>query len=112
MDYPCFLGDKSDTIWLDENNMAALNKERLAKTGWNPGNVKLQTGNYKLQFAVSHENPYAKGLYYLKIDSIAKTSENLRWFLSIAVLNGMPVISRKYQLRYVKIYTSLRYLGE
>ena len=59
-----------------------------------------------------HENPYAKGLYYLKIDSIAKTSENLRWFLSIAVLNGMPVISRKYQLRYVKIYTSLRYLGE
>ena len=112
MDYPRFLGDKSDTIWLDENNMAALNNERLAKTGWNPGNVKLQTGNYKLQFAVSHENPYAKGLYYLKIDSIAKTSENLRWFLSIAVLNGMPVISRKYQLRYVKIYTSLRYLGE
>ena len=38
--------------------MAALNNERLAKS-WNPGNVKLQTGNYKLQFVVSHENPYA-----------------------------------------------------
>ena len=35
----------------DENNIAALNNERLAKI-WNPGNVKMQTRNCKLQFAV------------------------------------------------------------
>ena len=35
--------------------------ERLGKI-WNPGNVKLQTRNGKLQFAVSHEKPDAKGL--------------------------------------------------
>jgi len=47
---------------LSKNNMAALNNERLAKI-WNPGDVKLQTRNCKLQFAVSHEKPNAKGLY-------------------------------------------------
>ena len=36
---------------------------RLAKI-WNPGNVKLQTRNCKLQFAVSHEKLNAKGLYW------------------------------------------------
>ena len=46
---------------LTKNNMAALNNERLAKI-WNPGNVKLKTRNYKLQFAVSHEKPNAKDL--------------------------------------------------
>ena len=46
---------------LTKNNMAALNNERLAKI-WNPGNVKLKTRNCKLQFAVSHEKPNAKGL--------------------------------------------------
>ena len=46
---------------LVKNNMAALNNERLAKIG-NLGNVKLQTLNCKLQFAVSHEKPEAKGL--------------------------------------------------
>ena len=35
--------------------------ERLTKI-WNPGSVKLQTRNSKLQFAVSHEKPDAKGL--------------------------------------------------
>ena len=48
-----------------KNSMAALNNERLAKI-WNPGNAKLQTHNCKLQFAVSHENPDAKGLYYIQ----------------------------------------------
>ena len=46
---------------LVKNNMAALNNKRLAKIG-NLGNVKLQTRNCKLQFAVSHEKPDAKGL--------------------------------------------------
>ena len=46
---------------LVKNNIAALNNERLAKIG-NLGNVKLQTLNCKLQFAVSHEKPEAKGL--------------------------------------------------
>ena len=46
---------------LTKNNMAALNNERLAKI-WNLGNVKLQTRNWKLQFAVAHEKPNAKGL--------------------------------------------------
>ena len=45
---------------LTKNNMAALNNERLAKI-WNLGNVKLQTRNWKLQVAVSHEKPNAKG---------------------------------------------------
>ena len=35
--------------------------ECLAKI-WNPGNVKLQTRDGKLQFAVSHEKPDSKGL--------------------------------------------------
>ena len=35
--------------------------ERLVKI-WNPGKVKLQTRNCKLQFAVSHEKPNAKDL--------------------------------------------------
>ena len=35
--------------------------ERLAKI-WNLGNLKLQTRNYKLRFAVSQEKPDAKGL--------------------------------------------------
>ena len=35
--------------------------KRLAKI-WNPGSVKLQTRNGKLQFAVSHEKPDVKGL--------------------------------------------------
>ena len=38
--------------------------ERLAKI-WNLGNVKLQTRNCKLRFAVSHEKRDAKGLNYL-----------------------------------------------
>ena len=46
---------------LVKNNMAALNNKRLAKIG-NLGNVKLQMRNCKLQFAVSHEKPDAKGL--------------------------------------------------
>ena len=41
---------------LTKKNMAALNNER------NPGNVKLQTRNCKLQIAVSHEKPNAEGL--------------------------------------------------
>ena len=44
-----------------KKNMAALNNERLAKI-WNPGNVKLQTRNCKLQIADSHEKPNDKGL--------------------------------------------------
>ena len=39
---------------LMKNNIAAINNERLAKIS-NTGNVKLQTRNCKLQFAVSHE---------------------------------------------------------
>ena len=35
--------------------------ERLAKI-WNLSNVKLQTRNCKLRFAVYHEKPDAKGL--------------------------------------------------
>ena len=35
--------------------------ERLAKI-WNLGNVKLQTRNRKLRFAVSHKKTDAKGL--------------------------------------------------
>ena len=31
---------------------------------WNPSNVKLQLYNGKFKFAVSHEKPDAKGLYY------------------------------------------------
>ena len=46
---------------LTKNNMAALNNERLANI-WNLGNEKLQTRNWKLQFAVLHEKPNAKGL--------------------------------------------------
>ena len=42
----------------------------------------------KLTFAVCHKD--------VKINSIAKILENLKWLLSIAVLNRMPVISRKY----------------
>ena len=38
--------------------------ERLAKI-WNLGNVKLQTRNCKLRFAVFHEKPDAKGPYLL-----------------------------------------------
>ena len=41
--------------------------ELLAKIR-NPGNPKLQTPNpsgFAVRFAVSHENPYAKGLNYL-----------------------------------------------
>ena len=41
---------------LTKNNMATLNNERLANI-WRPGNVKLQTRNCELQFAVSHEEP-------------------------------------------------------
>ena len=40
--------------------------ERLAKI-WNLGNVKLQTRNCKLRFAVSHEKPDAKGLYIMEL---------------------------------------------
>ena len=50
---------------LRENHMSALNYERLAKI-WNPGSVKPRTRNCKLQlmrFVLSHEKPYAKGLY-------------------------------------------------
>ena len=39
-------------------------KNTLLKT-WNPGIVKLQVCNCKLQFAVSHEKLDAKGLWYL-----------------------------------------------
>ena len=43
-------------------NWTELNwTERLAKI-WNLGNVKLQTRNCKLRFAVSHEKPDAKGV--------------------------------------------------
>ena len=46
---------------LTKNNMATLNNERLANI-WNLDNVKLQTRNWKLQFAVPHEKPNAKGV--------------------------------------------------
>ena len=48
---------------LREYNGAALNNERLSKI-WNPGNAKLETRNCKLQFAISHEKPNAKGLIW------------------------------------------------
>ena len=49
---------------LVKNNMAALNNERLAKI-WNLGNVKQQNAVCGLRFAVSHEKPDARGLYWL-----------------------------------------------
>ena len=57
---PVFWAIKVMHFDLTKNNMAALNNERLAKI-WNLGNVKLQTRNWKLQVAVSHEKPNAKG---------------------------------------------------
>ena len=50
---------------LRENNMSALNYERLAKL-WNPGSVKPRMRNCTLQlmrFVLSHEKSNAKGLH-------------------------------------------------
>ena len=63
MNYLCFLGDKSEALRPDEKQHGGKKQvERLAKIR-NPGNLKLQTPNRKLQFPVSHEKPDAKGLY-------------------------------------------------
>ena len=53
--------------------------ERLAKI-WNLGKVKLQTRNWKLRFAVSHEKPNAKGLYY-QVKIIANSRLNNAYWL-------------------------------
>ena len=67
MNYSCFLDDKSDALRLDEKqhrDIKYAQVELLAKIR-NHGNPKLRTPNRKLEFAVSHENPDAKGLYHL-----------------------------------------------
>ena len=61
---------------LMKNNMVALNNERLAKI-WNPGNVKLHTHNYKLQFVVFQENPVAKVLQNLVASSFGEKVADL-----------------------------------
>ena len=43
-------------FYVTKNNMATLNNERLAHI-WRLGNVKLQTRNCELKFAVSDEEP-------------------------------------------------------
>ena len=56
-----FFGDKREALRLDEKQHGGIKQvERLAKLR-NPGNLKLQTPNRKLQFAVSHEKPDTKG---------------------------------------------------
>ena len=67
MNYSCFLDDKSDALRLDEKQHRGIKYaqvELLAKIR-NHGNLKLQTPNRKLQFAISHENPDAKDLNFL-----------------------------------------------
>ena len=62
MNYLCFIGDKSEVLQPDEKQHGGKKQvEHLAKIR-NPGNLKLQTPNCKLQFPVSHEKPDAKGL--------------------------------------------------
>lgn len=53
-----------DLMKIQHNGIKHAQVELLAKIQ-NPGNLKLQTPNHKLQlqFAVSHEKPDAKGLY-------------------------------------------------
>ena len=52
MNYFCFLGDKSEALRPDEKQHGGKKQvERLAKIR-NPGNLKLQTPNRKLQFPV------------------------------------------------------------
>ena len=65
MYYSSFFGDKTykrEALRLDEKQYGGIKQvERLAKLR-NPGNLKLQTPNRKLQFVVSHEKLDAKGL--------------------------------------------------
>ena len=58
-----FLGDKSEALQVDEKQHGGTGE--LAKIR-NPGNLKLKTPNRKLQFAISHEQHDAKGLYSLE----------------------------------------------
>ena len=56
MNYCCFWGDKSDALRLGKKQHGGIEiLERLAEIE-KLGNVRLQTRNYKLRFAVSHEN--------------------------------------------------------
>ena len=55
MNYSCFWGDKSVALRLGKKQYGGIKKihEHLAETE-KLGNVKLQTRNCKLRFAVSH----------------------------------------------------------
>ena len=48
--HSCVLGNNSDALRLDEKQHGGLNNKGLPKI-WNPGNLKLQTRNCKVQFA-------------------------------------------------------------
>ena len=61
---------------LMKNSVAALNNKRLAKI-WDPGNVKMQTHNCKLQFAVFRENSDGKVLRNLVASSFGEKVADL-----------------------------------
>ena len=51
---------------------------------WNPDNLKLQTRNCKLQYAVSHETPDAKGLHYFSVTFKANGKRRIQFKLRIS----------------------------
>lgn len=79
MKYSCFLGDKGDALRLDEKQQGGTKQwtERLAKI-WNPGNVKLQTRNGKVQFG--------PGLRFAV--SLEKKKKKVSNLLLLPTLNG------------------------
>ena len=107
--HPCFLGDKSNALWLDKNNMAALNNERVAEI-WNLGNVKLQraTENCSLRLPMKNlmlkvSNLIFKRAFFFHckaVHSLKQLLENLEICVSSLHVRWWAVSSVNCSLMY------------
>ena len=107
--HPCFLGDKSNALWLDKNNMAALNNERVAEI-WNLGNVKLQraTENCSLRLPMKNlmlkvSNLIFKRAFFFHckaVHSLKQLLENLEICVSSLRVRWWAVSSVNCSLMY------------